>query len=116
MEKNEDGTILPRQEQKNFLCGIGRLRTRRPTYIIGGQESSPQEFPFAVLLAYSLSKVQEFVFVKGLSNNKETRRADWRIASKNHMGRQEIDCRETLSSIMEKKFVDFYLNLNLFIY
>ena len=65
MENNENGTTLPRQEHTSFRCGVGRLKRRRPTYIIGGQETSPQEFPFAVLLAYSFpsGKFQELHIV-----------------------------------------------------
>ncbi len=52
MNRNEAGTILPREEDTNFRCGIARLQIATSSFIIGGVTTELQEFPFSVLLIY----------------------------------------------------------------
>ena len=47
-----DGTYLSVKDDSSFLCGQQRLVQTTTTYIINGEDSELQEFPFAVLLVY----------------------------------------------------------------
>jgi hypothetical protein len=52
---NVDGSILP-TENDAFRCGVARLQKDKPQFVIGGETSKLQEFPFAVLLVTFVGK------------------------------------------------------------
>ena len=52
-----DGTYLPTSDDVNFRCGVARLQKEKSTFIIGGEPTKLQEFPFAVLLVNMINKI-----------------------------------------------------------
>jgi hypothetical protein len=54
------GTFLPDKHDVNFRCGISRLDNDKVNFIIGGEPSKLQEFPFAVLLVIFFFSCQKW--------------------------------------------------------